>query len=204
MRWRVLLIPLLPCALALPWDPNQLTSQQIRNIAWGSGTCDHARYPSECVTADAAAAYIRNAFVRYEISSPEQQAAVISVMAYESEDFKLSRDHEPDVIGTETRNMQSASFNQQYAASIPELNRFTRVCNDSSIILDLLVSEPRWDFGSAAWFLTTQCTQEQRARLKTGSDKAWEDYVVNCLGHPVTPERREYWNRAIYELVRSK
>lgn len=105
MRWRVLLIPLLPCALALPWDPNQLTSQQIRNIAWGSGTCDHARYPSECVTADAAAAYIRNAFVRYEISSPEQQAAVISVMAYESEDFKLSRDHEPDVIGTESMSM---------------------------------------------------------------------------------------------------
>ena len=101
--------------------------------------------------------------------------------------------------------MQSAFFNQKYAASLPELrDRYTRVCNDSSLILDLLVSEPTWDFGSAAWFLTTQCTGKQRAGLQSGSDAAWEDYMRDCLGHPVTPGRREYWNRAIYELVRSK
>jgi hypothetical protein len=60
------------------------------SIALGSGTCDHARFAYECVTAETATAYIRNAFVRYGISSPEEQAAVISAMAYESEDFKLT------------------------------------------------------------------------------------------------------------------
>jgi hypothetical protein len=101
--------------------------------------------------------------------------------------------------------MQSASFNQKYAAWLPELRpSYTQVCNDSNLILDLLLSDPEWDFGSAAWFLTTQCTSEQRALLQSGSDSAWEGYVQNCLGRAVTPERKQYWNRAIYELVRSK
>lgn len=101
--------------------------------------------------------------------------------------------------------MQPASFNQKYAASLPELHpRYIQACNDSSLILDLLLSDPEWDFGSAAWYLTTQCTSEQRVSLQSGSDVAWEGYIRNCLGLAVTPQRREYWNRAIYELVRSK
>lgn len=100
MRWHVLLILVLQSATTFAWDPDDLTSQQILSIAPGSGTCDHARFAYECVTAETATAYIRNAFVRYGISSPEEQAAVISVMAYESEDFKLNRDHDPRVIGT--------------------------------------------------------------------------------------------------------
>jgi hypothetical protein len=105
MRWHGLLVPLSWCATALAWDPAPLTSQQILNIAWGSGTCDHARFPYECVTAENATAYIRNALVRYGISSPAEQAAVISVMAYESEDFKLNRDHSPRAIGTGSTSM---------------------------------------------------------------------------------------------------
>jgi hypothetical protein len=103
MWWHVLLVPLLPLATAWarnPWNPDRLTPQQIRNIAWGSGTCEHAAFVEECVTAETATAYIRNALVRYNISSPMEQAAVISVMAYESEDFKLNRDHNASVIGT--------------------------------------------------------------------------------------------------------
>jgi hypothetical protein len=105
--------------------------------------------------------------------------------------------------------MQSAPFNQRYAASIPELRpRYAQACNDSRLILDLLLSDPEWDFGSAAWFLTTQCTSEQRALLQTarvpaGSDTAWEVYIQSCLGRAATPARKQYWDRAIHELVGS-
>jgi hypothetical protein len=91
--------------------------------------------------------------------------------------------------------MQSPSFNKQYASSIPEIK--DRVNNNVSATLDLLLSRAHWDFGSAAWFLVTQCSEEVRWGLLQGSQAGWEGYISGCVNTTVTEERRVYWRRAV-------
>lgn len=101
--------------------------------------------------------------------------------------------------------MQSPSYNQQYAASIPALaSRYRSVKGNVTAVLDLLLSDETYDFGSAAWFLTSQCTPAVRAALRSGSEDGWRGYITNCVGTTVTDDRKAYWVRAVKALgVRS-
>lgn len=99
--------------------------------------------------------------------------------------------------------MQSPTFNIQYAASIPALASKLSAINanqDPAAVLDLLLADETYDFGSAAWFLTTQCQPDVRSALQSGSEDGWERYITQCVGTTVTDERREYWNRAVQVL----
>lgn len=99
------------------------------------------------------------------------------------------------------RNMQSPSFNKKYASSLPELkDKLPSVSNSPADLLDLLRNDGTTDFGSGAWFLTTQCSKEVRAALADGSESGWERYISDCVGTSVTDERREYWERAVEAL----
>lgn len=100
--------------------------------------------------------------------------------------------------------MQSPYFNKQYALSIPEIKDRVVQETNVSVTLDLLLSRAHWDFGSAAWFLVTQCSAEVRWGLQQqGSsqdddeDDAWERYISGCVNTTVTEERRVYWRRAV-------
>jgi hypothetical protein len=97
--------------------------------------------------------------------------------------------------------MQSPTFNQKYAASIPEIQSEAQAAaGNVSEVLDLLLSDETYDFGSAAWFLTTQCTAEVRTALQSGSESGWESYVSSCIGTTVTEDRKAYWTRAMQAL----
>jgi hypothetical protein len=97
--------------------------------------------------------------------------------------------------------MQSPTYNQKYASSIQALSeQYNSVSGNVSAVLDLLLSDEDYDFGSAAWFLTSQCTSDVRSALQSGSESGWQSYLTQCVGTTVTDERKAYWTRAIQAL----
>lgn len=51
--------------------------------------------PGECSTAAQAVPFITKSFATYNVTSRAEQAALISLMAFESGDFKYNRNHFP-------------------------------------------------------------------------------------------------------------
>lgn len=103
MHTTTLLLPLLPfLASAAPTTRSsntQITAQQIQQIAPKSSTCDNPPAKGECATADQAAPNIAKSFENYGVTSRAEQAAVIALTAFESEEFRYSRNHFPGVEG---------------------------------------------------------------------------------------------------------
>jgi hypothetical protein len=90
--------------------------------------------------------------------------------------------------------MQMPNWNQKYAASLPEISEQYELVKDSvEGVLDLLLKNDDHDFGSAAWFLATNCPAEVRAELQKGTDAGWERYITQRVHTTVTDERRKYW-----------
>ncbi|GAM40856.1 hypothetical protein TCE0_041f13532 [Talaromyces pinophilus] len=179
----------------------EITADQILAISPKSSTCDNPPAEGECATAEQAAPFISDSFTTYGIDNVAEQAALISLMAFETGDFKYNRNHFPGVAGQGTRNMQSPTFNDKYASSLTELaDAYASAEGDVAAVLDLLLSDEKYDFGSAAWFLTTQCSESVREALQTGSEEGWEGYVSGCVGTTVTDDRKAYWSRAVEAL----
>ncbi|KAL4877693.1 hypothetical protein BJY04DRAFT_197678 [Aspergillus karnatakaensis] len=181
-----------PCAP----DYTTVTAAQIEAIAPKSASCENPEEiaPEECATAAQAAPAFSAAFKKYKLTSKEEQAAVISISAFESGEFRFSRNHFPGVEGQGTRNMQSPAFNKLYAASIPALSeRFEEVQDEPGAVLELLLEDLSVDFGSSSWFLTTQCEESIREGLKKDGEKGWEAFIVDCVGTEANEERKGYW-----------
>ncbi|KAJ5932904.1 hypothetical protein N7516_007393 [Penicillium verrucosum] len=175
-----------------------LTESQLITIAPTSKSCTDAPAKDECATAKQAAKFTSQSFDTYKVTSKAEQAAIISLMAFESDDFKYNKNHFPGVAGQGTRNMQSPSFNKKYASSLPDLKeKLPAVSNSPADLLDLLRNDGATDFGSAAWFLTTQCSKEVRSALADGSETGWQRFISDCVGTSVTDERKVYWERAV-------
>ena len=96
--------------------------------------------------------------------------------------------------------MQSPDFNKKYAASIPALKDKAASVSDPADLLDLLRNDGATDFGSGAWFLTTQCSKEVRSALADGSESGWQKYISDCVGTSVDDDRKAYWERAVKAL----
>ncbi len=91
--------------------------------------------------------------------------------------------------------MLMPTFIAKYAASLPEIGDKASTLNPDAV-LGLINQWDVYNFGSAAWFLTTQCSADVRQRLQQGGQAGWENYVTNCVGTTVTAERAGYWNKA--------
>ncbi|MCJ1304452.1 hypothetical protein MMC08_007264 [Hypocenomyce scalaris] len=186
-----------------------LTTAQLLAISPGSSTCAGAPYPSECRTAAQAVPFISASFSSYDLTSPAEMAAVVGTMAFESGDFKYDINYYPGNPGQGTRNMQSAAFNLLYASSIPALSSSLQAItagatSASSLsttqqndVRGLLTANETYDFGSGAWFLTSQCTESVRGGLQNGSEEGWEEYITGCIGTTVTSDRMAYWQMAM-------
>jgi hypothetical protein len=90
------LIPLLTLALV---SAAALTTDQLLTISPNSLSCANAPAAGECATAAEAVPIINDVFTSYQISSPGEQAALLSLMAFETGDFKYNRNHFPGVAG---------------------------------------------------------------------------------------------------------
>lgn len=96
--------------------------------------------------------------------------------------------------------MQSPAFNKKYAASIPAVKDKAAETSDPADLLDLLRNDGTTDFGSGAWFLTTECSKEVRSALADGSEAGWKKYITDCVGTTITDDRKAYWDRAVKAL----
>lgn len=97
--------------------------------------------------------------------------------------------------------MQSPDFNAEYAGSIEEISdEVAEADGDKVKILDLLVENEEYDFGSGAWFLTTQCDEDIRKELQSGSEEGWEAYITECIHTEANGERKKYWEAAVEAL----
>lgn len=93
--------------------------------------------------------------------------------------------------------MQSPAYNLKYAQSIPALASYLEKIQSSDVVavLDLLIKFTNYDFGSAAWFLTSQCDPSVRSELQTGSAAGFSAYIA-CIGTTETSDRNAYYQRA--------
>ena len=196
---------LIATTLALPTaDHSQtpaLTESQLLSIAPKSSSCANAAFPSECRTATQAAGPITASFATYGLNTPGEQAAILSTMAFESDDFQYQISHFPGTPGQGTRNMQSPKYNLMYAQSIPALGPYLQKTDtsDPKAVVDLLTTYINYDFGSAAWFLTSQCDQSVRSGLQSGSAAGFSAYIA-CIGTTETSDRNAYYQRAVTAL----
>ena len=175
----------------LPRDP----VAQLISIAPTSGSCANPPAPGECATASEAVGPLISGFAKYGITTAAEQAALLSWMAFESDDFKYNKNHFPGVPGQGTRCMMSPTFVKEYASSIPALAPQVAATTDPASVL-ALVSSDQYSFASASWFLSTQCSQSVRSQLQTGSDAGWEGFITDCVQTTVTDARTAYWTRA--------
>lgn len=183
----------------------QLSAQDVLSIAPDAANCTSAAYPAECVTATEATPFILLSYDHFHIESFGAQAALLSVMAYESGSFKYNENHWPGVPGQGTRNMQSPAYNLKYAtwlaSNVTEVG-FTsddvataNAAGPAAVLK--LVSSNVLSFGSAAWFLKTQCDASIEAGLAEATEAGWEAYLTTCIGTIVTADRTAIWTEAI-------
>ncbi|KAI4223442.1 MAG: hypothetical protein LQ349_007432 [Xanthoria aureola] len=192
---------LLPSTLAAPAPPQSILFKRAPGsliaMAPTSSTCAGAKFANECKTAAQAAPFINASFKTYGITSAGEAAAIVSLIAFESGDFKYNTNHFPGRPGQGTRNMQMPPFNLEYAKSIPALKEgLAKAGTDVKAVLALLTSNGEYDFGSAAWFMKTKCSEKVRNGLKTGTTDAWKLYITECIGTTVTDDRKAGWEKA--------
>ncbi|KAI9831416.1 MAG: hypothetical protein M1826_003589 [Phylliscum demangeonii] len=197
--------------------PTLIRLDELLAIAPTAHTCDGAPFADECRTAAQAAPWINAGLAQYNLTSAGEMAAVVSLMAYESGDFKYQKNHfpAPGRPGQGTRNMQSAAYNVRYARSIPDLRApLSAIVPDpaavdiSSLsaaslnaIRQLVLQTDRDDFASAAWFLATQCPAAVREGVRSQGQAGWEAYLTQCIGTTVTDDRRASWLLAVAVLT---
>ena len=190
-----------------PTSSSTLSVPQILAIAPKSSTCEGAPYPKQCRTAEQALPHIVASFHKYGINSAAEKATLIAIMAFETGDFKYNVNVVPGTPGQGTRNMQSASFNMKYAMSIPSLSAQLgpvmtgpEGLDNPNGIRDLLTADDNLDFGSAAWYLKTQCGPAVGNNLATGGLAAWQAYITGCVHTTPTADRQAYYERAMKSL----
>lgn len=200
--FQVAMLASMACASVLPRAAQAVN--QILQIAPTSNSCSGAPAPEECATNAQAAPFLIEAMSKYEIFSVPEIAAVLSVIAFETADFKYNTNKSPGRPGQGTRNMQMANYNLLYAQSIPELatklsaittsSSTTGLSDDKLNAIRALVLPDQYSWASGAWFLKTQCASI-RPSLQTGSQAGFEAYM-GCLGVTADADRLAYWKRA--------
>lgn len=177
----------------------------LLSIAPSSNTCAGAPFPSECATASQAAPYLITAMQTYNIYSAPEIAAILSLIAFETGEFKYNINHYPGRPGQGTRNMQMLTYNLKYANSVPELQpKVTAITGGAaaSVLSDTqmnevlaLVTPDQYTWASAAWFVATQCSDSVRSAMQAGGLAGFSAYMT-CVGATPTSDRVAYWNKA--------
>jgi len=181
-----------------------VTAADIIHIDPNTASCTAAPAADECRTAAEAAPCIAISFTNYGITSFGEQAALLALMLYESGDFKYSRGQFPGVPGQGTRNMQSPAYNLKYAEYLATVctncgitpTQVQQAESQGPAVVLALVNTDEWSFGSAAWFLATQCDASVRQSLSLGTRAGWEAYL-QCVGTEDNEERDGLWNAAM-------
>ncbi|KAI0206224.1 hypothetical protein F4808DRAFT_111381 [Astrocystis sublimbata] len=173
----------------------------ILEIAPTSATCDNT---DECRTNVQVAPYMIAAASKYKLTNYPSIAAVLALTAFESTNYKFKTNQQGNA-GQGTSNMQMYRYNFLYAKSIPELaGQLTSLgaletSGDTELQnkVRALVTPDEYNFGSGAWFMSTQCG-DIISQLNANPDAGWVAYMGCVLGSPnsITQDRNDFWNRA--------
>ncbi|POS80837.1 hypothetical protein DHEL01_v200752 [Diaporthe helianthi] len=164
-------------------------TQVLLAIMPSSSSCDGRG--DECRTAVQAGAYLVQAMIKYGLTEPVEQAAVLALIAFESVQMQYKKNLVNAAAGQGTSNMQMGGFNVQYANSIPELKAQNPT---ESTVLDLVIAD-EYNFGTGPWFYSTQC-QDVKSAAK-GDPDAFFDAYMGCVGvNPDEEGRRPYFTSA--------
>jgi hypothetical protein len=173
-------------------------SDIILKIMPTSNSCAGAtgQYASDCRTNAQAAPALIAAMATYKLQTAGQIAAVLSLVGVESADLKYKHNVSPGRPGQGTSAMLMPDNVLKYAQSIPALESgLAAAGGDVTKVLDL-VTDDQYNFGAAAWWLTSQCTADVVQGLTTASDAAFAAYMA-CVGVDATDATRQaYWGRA--------
>ncbi|KAH7399369.1 hypothetical protein BKA66DRAFT_451637 [Pyrenochaeta sp. MPI-SDFR-AT-0127] len=175
-----------------------LSAKNLIAIAPATASCTGADFPQECADASQAATAINKSFKTYGITSTGEQAALVAYMLFESGNFKYSKNHFPGRPGQGTRMMAMPPFVKLYATSAVGAEAVTAAeaaGGDAALnaVLALVNSDDEKSFGSAAWFLSSQCTAEVRAGLAAETVDGWHNFLTECVGTTAATERDEPW-----------
>lgn len=177
-------------------------TKAIETASPGTASCDGAQFADECATALQAAPYIIQAFADYAISDPNEWAAVLSLMLFESGGLKFNRNHfpEPGRPGQGTRNMQMIAANTKYVEYLASKGKLDKADveaagSDPDKVLDLVLPD-EFSFASAAWYYSTQCTDEIKKGVQSGTQQGYEAYLTSCVETTAAPERITGWQAA--------
>ncbi|PHH73594.1 hypothetical protein CDD82_5376 [Ophiocordyceps australis] len=205
MRFTIIMAALLPGLLAAPTEQSSDAAfasavQSILDPA--AGPC--AANDQECRSGSQAAPFIAAALQKYKLTCAGQAASVISLMAFESVNFRYKHNVSPGRPGQGTANMQMASYNLEYARSLSEVRDkipagVTSVEGQSPQTLNqvlALVQPDEFNFGSGPWFLRNKCDEGVVQGLANGNvDEGFRKHMA-CVGVSVDEARLAYFERA--------
>jgi hypothetical protein len=178
-----------------PTSPDHITDGKgadpikvLTYIMPDSASCEGAKFKDECATAADAAPHIVDGFDKYKITGAAEQAALISYMMFESGGFKYNKNHfpEPGRPGQGTRCMLMPNFVGKYAYDVKP-----GAVGSVEQILGL-VMVPEFTYACAAWFHSTQCSDDAKKALAAGTTEGWKKWLKDCVGTTETDRQKTY------------
>jgi len=178
-----------------------MTVAQILKAAPSTLACPSGA--TACRNANQIATFINKSFAKFGFTTPGEQAALFSLMAFETGNFVFDVNQFPGRPGQGTRNMMQFNFILPYAlqynraavlAIRPDLKAQSTPADVPSDTeknaIRATVLDDTLSFASAAWFLRTKCPADIAAGLKTASADAFNAYMgPSCVGAGQDPAR---------------
>jgi len=178
-----------------------MTAAQIKQVAPSTASCTGSN--TACRTADQAVTFINQSFEKYGFNTAGEQAALFSLMAFESGNFQYDVNLFPGRPGQGTRNMMMFDFILPYAIETnPSAVRAIRsdltaqstsadVPNDDQKnAIRATVLSDELSFASAAWFLRTKCSPDVAQALQAGTVDGFNTYMgSSCVNAGQDPAR---------------
>jgi len=192
----------------------KMTIAQLLQFAPTASSCSPAaQFADECRTAAQAVPLINAAFSNFSINTVGEQAALASLMSFETGDFQFDRNHfpAPGNPGQGTRNLMqfpnvlayalnTTSTAAQAQSLVPDPSDVNVSDDTKNAVLALMLPDDL-SFASAAWFYTTNCAQESIVSgLQAGTEAGWENFITNCISTTVTDDRKTAYLNALSAL----
>lgn len=181
--------------------PFGMTAAQILQAVPSTASC--ASEVKACRTATQIAPLVNKSFAKFGFITPGEQAALFSLMAFESGNFAFDVNAFPGRPGQGTRNMMMFDFILPYALQFnrtavlairPDLTSQSTAADvpndDEKNAIRATVLSDDLSFASAAWFLRTKCPSRIAIGLQSATADAFNAYMgPDCIGAGQDPAR---------------
>jgi len=180
------------------YPTGSITADQLTQIAPETASCSGAPFPEECADATTAATALNKSFDTYGIKTAGEKAALVAYTLFESGNYKYSKNHFPGRPGQGTRMMAMPPFVAKYATAVAGADAVATASaagGDAGLVavLALVNSDDEKSFGSAAWFYSTQCTEDVKAGVQAETVEGWHNFLTACVGTTLDETRDTPW-----------